>query len=174
MPSKPPQTIILEPDQTAVWESRPVGAPAVAVVVHESLAGSYWPPVFELLPSTPPQTIILEPVQTAVWELRPVGAPAVAVVVHESLTGSYWPPVFELLKSKPPQTIILEPVQTAVWEDRPVGAPIVEVLATQKSWPAASSVYPAPTNVVSPWLPKIILPGGTPPPLAPGGPADPE
>src|SRR5574340_623840 len=90
-PKYPPHTIILEPVQTAVWRRRAAGAPAVLVGVHESVAGSYAPPVFVVasLQSDPPQTILLDPVHAAVGKLyRAGGAPAVVVAFHESAAGS--------------------------------------------------------------------------------------
>jgi hypothetical protein len=63
----------------------------VVVGVHESVAGSYAPPVLVGAPlqSDPPQTTILEPVHTAVGKLyRAVGDPAVVVALHESAAGS--------------------------------------------------------------------------------------
>jgi hypothetical protein len=39
-PSSPPQTIIFEPVQTAVWVVRGVGAPVVLMAVQESVVGS--------------------------------------------------------------------------------------------------------------------------------------
>src|ERR1039458_9476540 len=94
MPLTPPQTIILEPVQTAVWYSRSNGALVVVVAVQVLATGSYWPPSFSGAPLNPPQTIIFEPVQTAVWLTRTVGAPVVVVAVQALATGSYWPPVF--------------------------------------------------------------------------------
>jgi hypothetical protein len=38
--SMPPQTIISDPVQTAVCDTRGLGAPTVLVAVHESVAGS--------------------------------------------------------------------------------------------------------------------------------------
>jgi hypothetical protein len=43
----PPQTTISLPVQTAVWESRAVGALVVVVAVQLSVIGLYLPPVFE-------------------------------------------------------------------------------------------------------------------------------
>ena len=97
--AEPPQTIIFEPVQTAVWFMRSAGAPAVAVGDQELPIGSYCPPVLKrFVPFWPPQTIIFVPVHTAVWVVRAVGAPTVDVVDQESATGSYSPPVFK----KPP------------------------------------------------------------------------
>ena len=46
-PSLPPQTIILLPVQTAVWNSHPVGALRVLMVVQLFEVGLYRPPVFK-------------------------------------------------------------------------------------------------------------------------------
>ena len=63
----PPQTIIWLPVHTAVWNSRPAGAPVVLVAAQLSVPGLYLPPVLKsLLELYPPQTIISLPVQTAV------------------------------------------------------------------------------------------------------------
>jgi hypothetical protein len=139
----PPQTIILEPAQTAVWPDRPEGAAVVVVAVQVFEIGSYWPPSLRRPPNTPvlpPQTIIFEPVQTAVWLSRADGAPAVEVAVHTFVAGSYRPPVFSgEPPSSPPQMIILEPVHTAVCANRNVGAPVVVVevqeFPTGSNWP---------------------------------------
>jgi hypothetical protein len=90
--SYPPQTIILEPVQTAVCQPRAGGAFAVVTAVQASAEASYWPPSFKGPPPFPPQTIILALVQTAVWKPRADGAPAVVVAVHVLATGSYCPP----------------------------------------------------------------------------------
>src|SRR5207244_4359223 len=87
LPSKPPQTIIFVPVQTAEWPERPAGAFVVVVAVQEFPTGSYWPPVLTTLTApAPPQTIIFEPVQTAVAFWRAVGAPLVVVADHPSWT----------------------------------------------------------------------------------------
>jgi hypothetical protein len=70
----PPQMIISLPVQTAVWEYRGAGAPAVLMATQLSVPGAYRPP----LPKPgntpiPPQTIISLPVHTAEWPLRPEG-----------------------------------------------------------------------------------------------------
>jgi hypothetical protein len=67
----PPQTIISEPVQTAVWPLLPKGAFVTEVAVHESLTGSYLPPV---LKEDPPQIIISLPVQISVCPSRADGA----------------------------------------------------------------------------------------------------
>jgi hypothetical protein len=65
--SRPPQTIISLPVQTAVCSARRVGALVVLVAVQLSVLGLYLPPVSKSLPTpTPPQTIISLPVQTTV------------------------------------------------------------------------------------------------------------
>ena len=65
--SRPPQTIISLPVQTAVCESRATGALVVLVAVQLSVPGLYLPPVFKRVKwVSPPQTIISLPVQTAV------------------------------------------------------------------------------------------------------------
>ena len=88
-PSKPPQTIISLPVQTAVWRARAVGVLVTLVAVQLSVLGLYLPPVFNALTSpNPPHTIISLPVQTAVCESRRSGGPAVAVQV-----SSMHPPV---------------------------------------------------------------------------------
>ncbi len=61
------------PVQTAVWNDLGDGAPTVEVVLQESVAGSYLPPVLDVLPDPPPQTIISLPVQTEVWPIRGSG-----------------------------------------------------------------------------------------------------
>ena len=45
----PPQTIISEPVQTAVWPERPCGACIKVIAVQLSMAGLYFSPVFKLL-----------------------------------------------------------------------------------------------------------------------------
>src|SRR5262247_2061943 len=105
----PPQTIIADPVQTAVWPRRPAGALAVLVSVHASRMGSYKPPVSRL---EPPQMSIFEPVHTAVWPARARGASVLFVGTQESPAGSYWPPVPPAPVPPPvPQTIMREPVQ---------------------------------------------------------------
>jgi hypothetical protein len=47
VPSKPPQTIISMPIQTAVCASRGSGALAMLVAVQLSVLGLYLPPVFK-------------------------------------------------------------------------------------------------------------------------------
>jgi len=61
-----------EPDQTAAWWLRALGAPAVVVAVQVFVAGLYLPPVFVDVehwspPEQPPHTIISVPVHTAEW-----------------------------------------------------------------------------------------------------------
>src|SRR5437660_10547900 len=74
----PPQTIIWLPVHTAVWNSRPPGAPVPLVAVQLSVLGLYLPPVLKTLRSAePPQAIICLPVHTAVGASRTVGAPVV-------------------------------------------------------------------------------------------------
>src|SRR5205807_2665085 len=97
---------------------------------HESVAGSYWPPVFRIVPLYPPQTIIFCPVQTAECSWRPAGAPSVEDAAQLSTAGSYKPPELVSPPAYPPQTIILftgDPAHTAVWNSRAAGAPVVEV-----------------------------------------------
>jgi hypothetical protein len=66
----PPQTIISPPVQIAVCCFRADGALRSEVALHESVAGSYLPPVPTTLvkeeSGAPPQTIISCPVQIAV------------------------------------------------------------------------------------------------------------
>jgi len=63
----PPQTIILPPAHTAVWEYRAEGALVVLVAVQLSVPGLYLPPVLEKVALlVPPQTIIKLPVHTVV------------------------------------------------------------------------------------------------------------
>ena len=64
----PPQMIISLPIHTAVWASRGLGALVPLVAVQLSVAGLYFPPVFNgsKFSSNPPQTIISLPVHTAV------------------------------------------------------------------------------------------------------------
>jgi len=58
----PPQMIISLPVQTAVCDSRPMGAMVVLVGLQVSKVGLYLPP---LLRDEPPQIIISSPVQIA-------------------------------------------------------------------------------------------------------------
>src|SRR6266480_1572204 len=109
LPLPPPQTIISLPVQTAVWLTRPEGAPAVVVALHVSVLGLYRPPVFALLPSNPPQTIISLPVQTAACTSRPEGASWILVLAQLSVLGLYLLPVFKkvgVMPIDPPQMII--------------------------------------------------------------------
>src|SRR5512139_3528039 len=67
--SLPPQTIIREPVQTAVWKNRVIGAP-VRVGGAQSFATASSAPLVLVVTRhvpAPPHTIIREPVQTAVW-----------------------------------------------------------------------------------------------------------
>jgi len=82
------------PDQTAVAYQRAEGAPVVCVLFHESVEGSYTPPVF-VWPAVvlPPQITIFEPVQTATWMLRAAGACTGLMGDQLSVTGLYRPPV---------------------------------------------------------------------------------
>ena len=65
IPSYPPHMIISVPVQTALCDSRPLGASVVLVGVQALAAGLYLPPVFGCLNnrSKPLQTIISVPVQ---------------------------------------------------------------------------------------------------------------
>ena len=64
--SRPPQTIISLPVQTAVWSCRALGALVALVAVQLSALGSYLPPVLtSVVPSHPPQMSISLPVHTA-------------------------------------------------------------------------------------------------------------
>jgi hypothetical protein len=137
----PPQTIIFVPVQTAVCNSRGVGAPRpVEVADQESVEGSYRPPVPNGGPTNPPvfppQMIMRVPVQTAVCPTRASGVPSPDdVEFHESLTGSYREPVATATESadSPPQMIISVPVQIAVWYPRAEGVPSPVDVGTQES-----------------------------------------
>src|SRR5262245_41471858 len=87
----PPQTIMRDPVQTAVKDSRPRGefAPTL-VVVHVLVFGSYTPPVLSYpTPDSPPQTIILEPVHTAACKCLAFGTGKdVEVAVQVLVAGS--------------------------------------------------------------------------------------
>jgi hypothetical protein len=63
--SFPPHTIMRVPVQTAVWAYRAVGVFTVEVGVHESVTGSYLPPVSSSSLYEPPHTTMRLPVQTA-------------------------------------------------------------------------------------------------------------
>jgi hypothetical protein len=81
------------PVHTAEWNLRFAGTPdAVDVGVHESVSGSYLPPVFIAVTGMvelPPHTIISVPVQTAVCPERGTGVLASIVIgVHVSVIGS--------------------------------------------------------------------------------------
>src|ERR1043166_5970398 len=82
----PPHMIISSPVQSAVCESRRVGALVVLVSTQLSVPGLYLPPVFKRLvpPELPPQTIISLPVHTAVGEARAEGASARFVEIQVS------------------------------------------------------------------------------------------
>jgi hypothetical protein len=62
----PPQTIISEPVQTAVWKFLASGALLVVVAIQLFVAGLYRPPVFKALLFHPPQMIMMVPLQTVV------------------------------------------------------------------------------------------------------------
>jgi hypothetical protein len=67
--SRPPQTIISVPVQTAVWLDLAEGALVVLVAIQLSVSGLYLPPVLKNIgpgAAIPPQTIISLSVQTAV------------------------------------------------------------------------------------------------------------
>src|SRR3954470_3270695 len=99
MESCPPQTIILDPVQTALWPMRPLGAPVAGKAPSQLLVtGSYRLPVLKnVVPSYPPQRITSLPVQTALGLERAESAPdSVVVPVQVSVSGSYRPPVLRL------------------------------------------------------------------------------
>jgi hypothetical protein len=114
----PPQTIIWQPFQTAVWNHRAAGVPVGLVAIQLLVAGLYRPPVFnKTLLSFPPHTIIRLPVHTAVWCHRAAGASVRLVAIQLLVLGLYLPPVFRTpprFGLYPPQTIIWLPVHTAV------------------------------------------------------------
>ncbi len=93
---EPPQTIISDPVQTAVWPYRWLGTLAPEPLVrddaaHESVEGLYRPPETVAEPVAP-HTIISDPVQTAAWRDIAEGtfAPDPAVKLddaHESVEG---------------------------------------------------------------------------------------
>src|SRR6185295_2656363 len=87
-PSRPPQTIISDPVQTATCPHRGEGAFVVETsVVQASVTGSYFLPSPESpppKPTVPPQMIISEPVQTALAFSRPGGAPVSVVSVVQT------------------------------------------------------------------------------------------
>src|SRR5215468_5023788 len=117
--SRPPQTIISLPVDTAVCPSRAEGALVVLVAVQLSVPGLYLPPVLKTWngeETCPPQTIISLPVHTAVCPPRPSGALVILVAVQLFVLGLYLPPVLKTWNEKPypPQTIISLPVHTAV------------------------------------------------------------
>ena len=116
LPLVPPQTIISLLVQTAVCESRALGALVVLVAVQLLALGLYLPPVFKGLPLVPPQTIISLPTQTTVWNFRATGALVVLVATQLSVPKLYLPPVLKTLMPSgvPPHTIIPLSVQTAV------------------------------------------------------------
>jgi len=118
MSPTPPQTIIWQPVQTAVWNHRASGAFMMLVTVQLLVVGLYLLPVFnKRLLSFPPQTIISlpVPVHTAVWCHRASGAFMMLVTVQLLVVGLYLPPVFRTPSPPyPPQTIIRLPVHTAV------------------------------------------------------------
>ncbi len=86
---RPPQTIISSPDQTALCQRLPSGAPVRLVSVQVSAAGSYRPPVLSVSSSQelPPQMISSLPVQTSLWYTRPSGALVKVIIVQLSLPG---------------------------------------------------------------------------------------
>jgi hypothetical protein len=127
-----------EPDQTATWPLRGLGAPVTLVAVQAFVVGLYRPPEFVVAPHTkpehPPQTIISVPVQMAVWFARALGAFVVLRARHRSCPGRYRAPVLKKVEPLvPPHTIIWLPAHTAVWSYRgDIGkaAVGVQVLAT--------------------------------------------
>src|SRR5687767_12654803 len=88
-----PQTIISDPDQTAVDDDPGLGPPALDIERHKSVAGSYLAPAVKYPTSEyPPQMIISRPVQIAVCLDRPRGALLLATGVQASVIGLYRPP----------------------------------------------------------------------------------